>query len=83
MTHGILPFLFTLGRNLAIEEKLSKDRVCPRCAFAGMFRDSHFVAFLRKVMVVVRDASVLVTSAYPVANCVWLFKDKEPVLEGY
>jgi hypothetical protein len=34
-------------------------------------------------MVVVRDASVLVTSAYPAAYCVWLFEDKEPVLEGY
>jgi hypothetical protein len=31
--------------------------VCGRCGLAGNFRDSHIVAFLRKVMVV-RDTSV-------------------------
>jgi hypothetical protein len=53
-----LPFLLTLGRNVAIAEKLSKDRVCPRLSFAGMFRDSHIVAFHEKVNVV-RDALVV------------------------
>jgi hypothetical protein len=53
-----------LGRNLAIAEKLSKDRVCVRSGAAGMFRDSHVVAFLWKVMVV-RDTSVFMHRRTP------------------
>ena len=57
MAKGMLPFLLTFVRNLAVAEKLSNEKVCVRTGWAGMFRDSHVVAFLSKVMVV-RDASV-------------------------
>jgi hypothetical protein len=54
---------------LAVAEKLSKDRVCVRSGAAGIFKRSHIVAFRWKVSVV-RDASVLATSAYPAwADC--------------
>jgi hypothetical protein len=54
---------------LAVAEKLSNERVCVRTGWAGMFRDSHVVAFLWKVMVV-RDALVVTHYRIPLfASC--------------
>ena len=36
VAHGVLPFLLALVRNIAVAEKLSKDRVCVRTGPAGI-----------------------------------------------
>ena len=52
MTHGVMPCSLTFFRDLTVLEEALEKFVCVRNGPAGIFRDSHIVAFLQKVMVV-------------------------------
>jgi len=69
MTHRILPRAFTFRRDLAVSEEVLKELVCVLIGLAGIFRDSHIVAFLRKVSVV-RDTPVFTHRRVPLA-AIW------------
>lgn len=50
MTHGVMPSAFALLGDLTVLEEGLEEFVCVRRGPVGIFRDSHFVAFLWKVM---------------------------------
>jgi len=45
-----MPSVLALVRDPTVLEEILEDRVCVRNGPAGIFRDSHIVAFLTKVM---------------------------------
>ena len=49
MAHGIMPFFLAFFGDVTALEEVFEERVCVNIRSIGIFRDSHIVAFLRKV----------------------------------